>query len=151
YITAFAPDVYSWQSRQKSATIRWIDAEWTFPEPACVPIGERALLTTCVRRHTTKCPVSDWIVKYCITGGADATCGHDGSKVTEVATDSEGRATVEVIQTAPASGTTCISMELIKAECIPPSEPERISVATAATQINWAIRDTDAAVRPPAT
>jgi uncharacterized repeat protein (TIGR01451 family) len=149
YVTAFAPDVYSWEARQKSSTIYWIDAEWTFPEPACVPIGEHALLTTCVRRHTTKAPVSDWVVKYCITGGSEATF-HDGSKSTEIATDAEGRSTVEVIQSTPGSGTTCISMELIRAECTPPAEPERLSIATAATQVNWAIRDGVAAA-PPAT
>ncbi len=58
YITAHGPDVHSWDARDRSSTIYWIDAEWTFPEPACVPIGEHALLTTCVRRHTTKAPVS---------------------------------------------------------------------------------------------
>ncbi len=153
YVTAYAPDVYSWDTRVKSSTIYWIDAEWTFPEPACVPIGEHALLTTCVRRHTTKAPVSDWIVKYCITGGVDATF-HDGSKSTEVATDAEGRSTVEVIPTTGNNGATCISMELIRSECAPQGEPERLSIATAATQVNWAIKDGEAAAvpaTPPAT
>jgi uncharacterized repeat protein (TIGR01451 family) len=152
YITAYAPDVYSWDMREKSSTIYWIDAEWTFPEPACVPIGEHALLTTCVRRHTTKAPVSDWIVKYCITGGVDATF-HDGSKSTEVATDAEGRSTVEVIPTTGNNGATCISMELIRSECAPQGEPERLSIATAATQVNWAIKDGEAtpAAAVPAT
>ncbi len=157
YITAYAPDVYSWDTREKSSTIYWIDAEWTFPEPACVPIGEHAMLTTCVRRHTTKAPVSDWIVKYCITGGVDATF-HDGSKSTEVATDAEGRSTVEVIPTTGNNGATCISIELIRSECVPQGEPERLSIATAATQVNWAIKDGEAAAptaavpaTPPAT
>jgi uncharacterized repeat protein (TIGR01451 family) len=148
YVTAHAPDVYSWEARGRSATIYWIDAEWTFPEPACVPIGEHALLTTCVRRHTTKAPVSDWIVKYCITGGVEATF-HDGSKATEVATDADGRATVEVIPTTGANGVTCVSMELIRSECAAPSEQERISIATAATQVTWAIKDGEVAA--PAT
>ncbi|HTQ39578.1 MAG TPA: hypothetical protein VMJ32_11145 [Pirellulales bacterium] len=150
YVTAYAPDVYSWEVRQKSATIRWIDAEWTFPEPACVPMGEHALLTTCVRRHTTKAPVSDWIVKYCITGGAEATFGHDGSKSTEVATDADGKSTVEVVPAAAANGATCISMELIRSECATPSDQERISIATAATQVSWAIKDGDGAAAPAA-
>jgi uncharacterized repeat protein (TIGR01451 family) len=157
YVTAFAPDVYSWEAREKSSTIYWIDAEWTFPEPACVPIGEHAMLTTCVRRHTTKAPVSDWIVKYCITGGVEATF-HDGSKATEIATDAEGRSTVEVIPTTGANGATCVSMELIRSECATNAEPERLSIATAATQVNWAIKDGEAAApattvpaTPPAT
>jgi uncharacterized repeat protein (TIGR01451 family) len=151
YVTAFAPDVYSWEARERSSTIYWIDAEWTFPEPACVPIGEHAMLTTCVRRHTTKAPVSDWIVKYCITGGVEATF-HDGSKSTEIATDAEGRSTVEIIPTTGANGATCVSMELIRAECAANAEPERLSIATAATQVNWAIRDGDgtAAAAAPA-
>ncbi|HEY2761860.1 MAG TPA: hypothetical protein VGI75_13985, partial [Pirellulales bacterium] len=105
---------------------------------------EHAMLTTCVRRHTTKAPGSDWIVKYCITGGVDATF-HDGSKTTEIATDAEGRSTVEVIPTTGANGATCISMELIRSECAANAEPERLSIATAATQVNWAIKDGEAA------
>jgi uncharacterized repeat protein (TIGR01451 family) len=94
-------------------------------------------------------------VKYCITGGVEATF-HDGSKSTEIATDAEGRSTVEIIPTTGANGATCISMELIRAECAANAEPERLSIATAATQVNWAIRDGDgsaaaAPVTPPVT
>ncbi|HEY2882585.1 MAG TPA: hypothetical protein VGJ15_09130 [Pirellulales bacterium] len=138
YITAFAPDVYSWDVRQRNSRIQWIDAEWTFPEPGCVPAGAHAALVTCVQRHSTKAPVQDWIVKYCITGGAEATFGPSGSKSVEIGTDAEGKATVELIPGADVtSGSTCVSMELIRSECAGGGEGERLSIATAATQVNW--------------
>ncbi len=39
YVTAYAPDVYSWDARQKSAVIYWIDADWVFPAPVCTSRG----------------------------------------------------------------------------------------------------------------
>ncbi len=141
YVTAFGPDVYSWDVRQKSARIIWIDADWHFPEAACAQMGCPVTLTTCVERHTTKAPVSDWIVKYTITGGVAAGFGAENAQSVEVATGEDGRACVEVIPAADANGTTCISVELIRSECATPGSPERLSIATAATQVTWGTPD----------
>ncbi len=135
YITAFAPDVYSWESRQRSATIHWIDAEWCFPEAGCVPPGAHAALVTCIQRRTTKSPVTDWIVKYTITGGAEAGFGPENAQSKEIATDADGKATAELIPVNSATGTTCVTVELIRPGC--DDEPERLSIASAATHVNW--------------
>jgi uncharacterized repeat protein (TIGR01451 family) len=137
YITAHAPDVYSWDARQKSTVIHWINAEWTFPEAGCVPPGAGAALVTCVQRRTNKTPVSDWIVKYTITGGAPAGFGADNSQSVEIATDEGGKATAELMPAGNATGTTCVSVELIRPGCESDDEPERLSIATAATHVNW--------------
>ncbi len=135
YITAFAPDVYSWEARQRNATIHWIDAEWTFPEAGCVPPGAHAALVTCVQRKTNKTPVSDWIVKYTIASGSEAGFGPENAQSKEIATDADGRATAELIPTSSVTGTTCVSVELIRPGC--DDEPERLSIATASTHVNW--------------
>ena len=137
YITAHAPDVYSWDARQRSAVIHWINAEWTFPEAGCVPPGAGAALVTCVQRRTNKTPVSDWIVKYTITGGAPAGFGVDSAQSVEIATDETGKATAELMPAGNATGTTCVSVELIRPGCESDDEPERLSIATAATHVNW--------------
>ena len=138
YVTAFAPDVYSWNARQRSAQIHWIDAEWSFPEPTCGAVGRPVTICTCVVKHTTKTPVSDWIVKYSITGGAAAGLGKDNSTSTEVVTDGDGRACVDLIPAAEtSSGTTCIRVELIRSECANGSTGERLPVASSSTQVTW--------------
>ena len=104
YVTAFAPDVYGWDARQRSATIHWIDAEWQFPEAGCVPLGSHASLNTCVYRKTNKTPLSDWIVKYTVTGGTGAGFGENHECSTEVSTDKEGRASVELVAHQRRSG-----------------------------------------------
>ncbi len=137
YVTAYAPDVYGWDARQRSATIHWIDAEWQFPEAGCVPLGSHASLNTCVYRKTNKTPLSDWIVKYTVTGGAGAGFGENHECSTEVSTDNEGRASAELVPTSDAPGTTCVCVELIRSECATPSDPERLSIATSAMHVNW--------------
>ncbi|MCC7086460.1 MAG: hypothetical protein IT427_15780 [Pirellulales bacterium] len=139
YVTAYGPDVYSWDARQKSARIIWIDAEWCFPEAACAKIGEPVTLTTCVVQRTTRAPVADWIVKYCITGGVAAGFGQNNAQSIEIATDEDGHATVEVIPATDANGTVCVNVELIRSECAAPGSSERLSIATAATQVTWGV------------
>ncbi|HEY2760604.1 MAG TPA: hypothetical protein VGI75_07665, partial [Pirellulales bacterium] len=145
YVTAFGPDVYSWNARQRSAQIHWIDAEWSFPEPTCGAIGKPVTICTCVVKHTTKAPVADWIVKYTITGGAAAGLGKENSTSTEIVTDGDGRACVDLIPAAAtASGTTCIRVELIRSECAGGSTGERLPIASSSTQVTWGAGDVEA-------
>ena len=143
YVTAYAPDVYSWDARQKSAVIHWIDADWVFPGPVCAEPGGNAILTTCVTRHTTGAPVSDWIVKYTISGGAPAGFAPNNQQTVEMATNDQGQSTVEVVSTSGGRGTTCVTMELIRAEC--GGSNERLSVATSTTSVTWT--NTQATIR----
>jgi uncharacterized repeat protein (TIGR01451 family) len=154
YVTAYAPDVYGWDARQRSATIHWIDAEWQFPEPGCVPLGSHASLNTCVYRKTNKTPLSDWIVKYTVTGGAEAGFGPQRECSTEVATEKDGRASVELVPASDTAGTTCVCVELIRSECAAIGDPERLSIASSAMYVNWGTKSeapavSDAAVATP--
>jgi uncharacterized repeat protein (TIGR01451 family) len=151
YITAMGPDVYSWDARQKSAVIHWIDADWVFPGPASLPVGAPATQTTCVTRHTTKAPVSDWIVKYTITGGAAAGFAPDNQQSVEMATNEQGQSTVELVPAASAPGTTCVAVELIRSECATPGNEEKLLVASAATSITWTSAQANLRILAPAT
>ena len=57
-----------------------------------------------------------------------STNGRDGH-------ERQGQSTVEVVPTSGGRGTTCVTMELIRAEC--GGSNERLSVATAATSVTW--------------
>ncbi|HEY5314776.1 MAG TPA: hypothetical protein VIK18_19735, partial [Pirellulales bacterium] len=38
-VTAFVPNVFAWDQRQKTSTIYWVDAEWVLPPPSINPAG----------------------------------------------------------------------------------------------------------------
>ena len=48
HVTVFAPEVYRWDARLKSAMVHWVDAQWRFPPPAINPAGTKHVFTTTV-------------------------------------------------------------------------------------------------------
>ena len=50
HVTAFAPKVTQWDNRQQTATILWIDAQFSFASPVIGAVGTRQTLTTLVSR-----------------------------------------------------------------------------------------------------
>ncbi|HEX3727635.1 MAG TPA: hypothetical protein VHV08_15380, partial [Pirellulales bacterium] len=129
-ITAFAPNVYGWDQRQKTATIYFVDAQWQFPPPASNPAGTRQTFTTSVARQTTGCPVPGWHVRYEIVSGPEAglvptnttmvgygqTAGYPaaGAKILEMPTDALGHASVDLVQSTPQPGTNQVSIQIIR-------------------------------------
>ncbi len=69
YITVVAPTGATWPQRRQTATIYWVDAQWSFPGPMTVPAGQPHTLTTTVTRTGTGAPVMGWIVRYEVVGG----------------------------------------------------------------------------------
>src|SRR4029078_12616302 len=101
-----------------------------------------------------KTPLADWIVKYTVTGGTDAGFGEQRECSTEVATDKDGRASVELVPASDTAGTTCVCVELIRSECAAIGDPERLSIASSAMYVNWGTKPeapavTDAVVATP--
>jgi uncharacterized repeat protein (TIGR01451 family) len=157
-VTAYAPNVYGWQERQRTATIYWTDAVWNFPPPASNAAGTRHVFTTCVCRQTTGCPVPNWRVRYEIVGGPPAAltapggqlAGYgsaespfrtvsyaaDGAQMIEVPTDSLGQAHVEIYQTTPTAGTNQINVQVIRPGELS-SDGMRLNIASAQTQMTW--------------
>lgn len=141
HIVAFAPGVAAWNSRMRSATIHWIDAQWRFPAPSIGPSGSQHVFTTTVDRLSNLCPCSGWIVRYEIVDGPPAAFAPDGTSVIEVTTDADGRADVEIYQTEVGPGTNKIAIQIIRPAALGGMGGKRLVVSSGATLKTWTAAD----------
>ena len=137
-VTAYAPNVYGWESRKDSATIHWVDAQWSFPSPAISSAGSTRVLTTTVGRHTDQSPRTGWLVRYEIVGGPAAGFSPAGAQVAEVQTDGSGAASVEIFQQQPSAGTNRIAIQVICPAGLCGAElREPVTVGNGCTMMTW--------------
>ncbi len=141
-ITAVAPEIETWANRRATATIYWVDVQWTFPAPT-VSAGGSQVLTTTVRRHTDGTPIEGWLVRYEVTDGTGALRGSGESQFVEVPTDAQGRASIDVTPTGSAGTTTRIATQIIRPERFQNSNALRLVIANGASTINWTDGGTD--------
>jgi uncharacterized repeat protein (TIGR01451 family) len=137
YVTAYSPNVYGWDQRQRTSTIYWVDAQWAFPPPANNPVGTRHVFNTTVTRRTDRSPLVGWIVRYEITGGPAANFAANGGQVIEQPTDSLGQAAAEIVEQQPAAGTNTISIQIIRPAELPGGYGQRLVVASGSTSKTW--------------
>ncbi|NOZ40360.1 MAG: hypothetical protein GXP24_09055 [Planctomycetes bacterium] len=135
-ITAVAPEIETWANRRATATIYWVDVQWTFPPPA-VTAGRSQVLTTTVRRHTDGTPIEGWLVRYEVTDGSGALRGNETGQVVEVPTDAQGRASIDVTPTGSAGTTSRIATQIVRPERFQNSNAPRLVIANGASTINW--------------
>ena len=138
YITAYAPDVESWNGRTAQATIYWIDAQWVFPTAVTLAPGEAHTLTTLVTRQSDGAPIAGWIVRYKAVGGSSVGLGYGDGTTTEQPTDNQGRSSVQITPTDNRGGTTNIEIEIIRPEQAGVAASPRVSIAKGTTSITWA-------------
>lgn len=131
-ITACTPDLPIGAANLQSATIYWVDGQWTFPPPSIQPLGAVQRLTTTVARATNGSPVPGWLVRYEIISGPEAGFGPQHSRVIEVPTDELGQATVELMQSTPSPG-----MNEIRIDVIYPQGGKRLVVGRGSVQHTW--------------
>ncbi|MCA9268239.1 MAG: hypothetical protein KDA41_07200, partial [Planctomycetales bacterium] len=138
-VTAVAPDAASWDGRRQTATIIWIDAQWTPPAPAIVRAGQTQSLTTVVARGSDGAPVAGWIVRYEVLDGPPAQfVAPDGSAagpMADATTDSNGQATVILSPTTNQPGTTRVRMQMINPS--PSSSGNVVAVGRSFTSVTW--------------
>ena len=151
HVSVFAPTVYGWNSRTRSATVHWVDASWQFPPPAINPAGSTHRMTTSVMRQSDQAPCVGWLVRYQIAGGPPAGFAPDGVQSVEAVTDSAGQATVEVFQKAPGPGTNQIAIEIIRPAAVGGPGGSRLVIGSGTTTKTWtaaalAVRKTGPAV-----
>lgn len=132
-VTAYTPAVEAWNLRKQIATIYWVDVQWTFP-PAAVTSGGRETLTTQVNRQTDGTPLAGWIVRYEVSDGSGAS---GTGRVSEVVTDAEGRASVQVSPTAAGAASSKIDMQLVRPANFGGSDSPRLVIGSGSTIINW--------------
>ncbi len=137
HVTVFAPDVYRWDSRLKSAMVHWVDAQWRFPPPAINPAGTHHVFTTAVLRQSNQAPCENWRVRYEIVSGPPAGFMPDGATAIEVSTDPAGQASVEIFQKEPRHGTNQICVQVIRPGELPGANGRRLIVGTGTTTKTW--------------
>ena len=136
YITAYAPNAYTWDKRKDTNTIYWIDANWELPMSVSKPAGSEHTLTTTVHRATTHLPLANWRVRYEIVGGPPAAFLPSNTPVTEVVTNSLGQAPVQIHQTAPGAGANDIRVQVIRPAELTP-DGLRLNVVEHMTKVTW--------------
>ena len=136
HITAMTPEIEAWSQRRATATIYWVDVQWSFP-PVSVSAGGSHVLTTTVRRQTDGTALEGWVVRYEVAGGAGALSGPQSDQVVEVRTDANGKASIDVTPTGEGGNTTQIKTQLVRPEHYRNSNAPQLIVANGTTTINW--------------
>ncbi|HEY2840823.1 MAG TPA: hypothetical protein VGJ26_16820 [Pirellulales bacterium] len=137
HVTAFAPSVYEWGKRTRTATIHWIDALWSFPPTTNTPMGGRQMMTTTVIRESDHTPVAGWIVRYEIVGGPAAGFMDQGTQAFEAVTNSAGQGTAEIFQQQPTPGTNLIKIQLIRPAALSGAYGQQMIVGEGTTTKTW--------------
>ena len=135
-ITAVAPEIATWAQRRATATIYWVDVQWTFPAAAVSAAGSKVLTTT-VRRHTDGTPIVGWLVRYEVADGSGALRNSESGQVVEVPTDSNGQASIDVTPTGSSGTTTIIKTQIVRPERFTGSNAPRLVIANGASTIQW--------------
>lgn len=135
-ITAVAPEIAEWSNRRATATIYWVDVQWTFPATT-VTAGGGQVLTTTVLRQTDGTPLEGWLVRYEVADGSGSLRGNESGQVVEVPTDASGRASIDVTPTGSSGSTTRINTQLVRPAGFGNSNAPRLEIASGSTIINW--------------
>jgi uncharacterized repeat protein (TIGR01451 family) len=149
HVTAYTPAIDDWNLRRASATIYWVDAQWILPPPAMAEVGRPHVLTTTLARRTTGAPLSGWLVRYEVPGGA--SLGYHGGNVVEVPTDANGRASVEVAPSGLGSGSTTVTITIVRPPQGGADASPRLEVGRGTTTITWSSGVSAPAVPAPFT
>ncbi|NOY41698.1 MAG: hypothetical protein GXP26_07680 [Planctomycetes bacterium] len=136
HITAMTPEIETWSQRRATATIYWVDVQWSFP-PASISADGSQVLTTTVRRQTDGTPLEGWIVRYEVAGGGGSLRGTGSDQVVEVRTDGNGKASIDVTPTGEGGNTTQIKTQVVRPERYRDSDAPQLIVANGETTINW--------------
>ena len=136
YVTVVAARGENWPQRRQTATIYWVDAQWSMPNPTSARAGQPHVLTTTVTRTGTAAPVANWIVRYQVTGGVPATLGPNAATAVEVRTDADGRASVPLNPAGTDPGTTQVRIQIIRPADLNGETP-RTKLGEGYTSVTW--------------
>lgn len=146
HVSVLAPKADNWDQRRKTATIHWVDVQWTLPAPAVVPASDPHKLTTVVRRTSGK-PLPGWTVRYEVSKTSGISFGPEGQDGIEVTTDENGEASINLMPPNKSSS----AQFLIK--IIRPSKPDddlpRMVVGRGWASVAWSAPDPQVTVYGP--
>lgn len=137
YVTAMAPKEENWDRRRQTATIYWVDAQWTLPphQIARVDRGDPALLTTVLTRSQGLGPIEGWLVRYEVLDGPAAVF-ENNQRTIEVPSDINGQATVRLLPQGGGAGITQVSVQIIRPPTAKGDVP-RMVVGQGLTSVTW--------------
>ncbi|TVQ01165.1 MAG: hypothetical protein EA381_06160 [Planctomycetaceae bacterium] len=147
-VTVLAPQSDCWDQRKATATIYWIDARWQFPASQRELAGTPVTLSTRVTKAEGNQPARGWTVRYEVLNpelalfvAPGAASGSGGSTVLDVAVDSSGNATAELVPLRKAdgnftSGTATIRMQVIRPGGERDNFPD-LPLGTGQTFVTW--------------
>ncbi|TWT90778.1 Large cysteine-rich periplasmic protein OmcB [Pseudobythopirellula maris] len=151
FVTAYAPESADWETRRDTAVIYWIDAQWQMPPSANVQLGQPHTLTTVITRQSDGAPVEGYLVRYEVTDGSRAALGYDAGQTSEVRTDSQGRASVEVTPTDDGAGSSQVTITVVRPARSGEMASPRLEVGQGQATITWSPTGSPGATAPPAT
>jgi len=146
HVTVFAPNAANWDQRRKTATIHWVDVQWTLPAPAIVQAADSHTLTTVIRRSSGK-PLPGWTVRYEVGRTSGISFGPEGQNGVEVTTDETGAASINLMPPNKSSSAQFL-LQIIR-----PSSPDddlpRMVVGQGSTSVTWSAPDPEVTVYGP--
>jgi uncharacterized repeat protein (TIGR01451 family) len=147
HVTVLAPEAKQWDQRRLTATIYWVDVQWTLPPQAIVQAGQPHTLTTVLRRSSGK-PLADWVVRYEVSGGGTAFAPQNQTAI-DVTTDIQGAARVNLVP-AQKSTTAQIVVKIIRPSKSDDEAPAMV-VGQGWTTVTWSAPNPTVTLRGPET
>jgi hypothetical protein len=128
-VTAYAPEIPSWQANRLVISQHWVDAEWQLPAAASTRYGGEAVLSTHVARMSDHQPLTFYQVRYRVLDGPPVALAPAGTSLrvptaAEAAqealtgrvavSDLSGNAVLRLAQLTPQAGRNRIGVEIIR-------------------------------------
>ena len=150
-VTAYAPEIFNTDNRRVVVTQRWVDAEWTIPQPAVNRAGSEHVFNTSIVRHTDKQPLANYRVRYTILDGPPAVFLPDRTQVATVVSDLTGAAKATMVQVTPQAGQNKIGIEIIRPP--DPTSPGGVGIVVGRgeTTKQWQATQVNVTMTGPAT
>jgi uncharacterized repeat protein (TIGR01451 family) len=151
FVTVMAPNETNWDRRRQTATIYWVDAQWTLPPPIIARVDRRepALLTTTLARSQGVGPIEGWLIRYEAVDGPLALF-ENGQRAIEIPTDIHGNATAALVPQTNESGITQVSVQIIRPASRAGDVP-RMVVGQGLTSVAWSAPGLSVRATGPAT
>ncbi len=137
YVTVMAPKEENWDLRRQTATIYWVDAQWTLPPPQISRVDRRepAILSTTLTRAQGLGPIEGWLVRYEVLDGP-AAMFENSQRTIEVPTDINGQANVRLLPQSGESGITQVAVQIVRPAGAKGDVP-RMVVGQGLTSVQW--------------
>ncbi|HSQ56275.1 MAG TPA: hypothetical protein VLM40_11095, partial [Gemmata sp.] len=160
-VTAYAPEVFNWESRRVAVKICWGEGRFSFPQPAVVRYGGEHTLTTTVSNTAADGVPNGYRIRYKVLDGPPAVLvslsgtgtgasqSGTGSREAEAFTDANGAAAVRLVEQGAKPGKSRVAIEIVK----PPESGVGAGtvVGRKETVIEWAEPKIQLAVDAPKT